>query len=486
MKNNIRKAGLIAGILMISAGVFSQHIQPQYFMNIPQSSEFNPAFRPGANVFIGLPVLSGSYVGLSNNMFNITNLLQPMPGADSVITVLHPDFDRDLFFRKIGQKGFLSVESSIPVLGVGFAIDNDWWIDFGISVKGMARGKLPVDLFTLALEGNEEFIGSTAHLSGIGINAQAYLQTHIGLSKNITDRLRVGGRLKLMQGAMSASLKADNLEVQVNEDYSHAVNAEVLLKLSGPFDVTLDENGFIDDITGREEIGFGDVGPSFNNFGMGIDIGAEYILMDNLQLSASIIDFGYINWGRESFTFKASNDFTFEGFDITEAIEDEKDFDLIVEEFGDSLLNTFEFVDSEEGYVTGLPTKLYLAGSYQPVDFLSLGVLSRTTLGMGVRETLTLSATLNAGDVLGTTLSYTLTNRSYNNFGFGLSLRGGPVQFYTIVDQIPASWIEFTGDNGNDRFIIPQRLDYLNIRFGFNLLFGRVKKKKADIPMLVE
>ncbi|HKL67038.1 MAG TPA: DUF5723 family protein, partial [Bacteroidales bacterium] len=260
----------------------------------------------------------------------------------------------------------------------------------------------------------------------------------------------------------------------------------VELKLGGPFDITLDEDGFIDDIIPREDPAFNELGPSFQNFGMGIDLGATYDLMPNIRLTASIIDLGYMKWGRESFTFKATNDFTFDGFDISEMISGDKEFDQIAEEFGDSLLNTFDFVDSEAGYTTALPTKLYIGGTYKPLNFLSLGVLSRTSVGMGVRESLTLSATLMAGDVLSTSLSYTMTNRSFNNFGFGVSLRGGPVQFFTVVDQIPASWVEFTGDNGADSFMLPQRFDYMNLRFGLNLLFGKAKKKIQDTPMLVE
>lgn len=486
MKKRIKTSALMIMILLSGSGVFAQHIQTQYFLNIPQSTQMNPAFRPDANLYIGMPGLSGAYLGISNNLLNLTRLLQPMPGTDSVMTILHPDYDRDRFFRSIGQKGFVSTEVSVPILNVGVNLSDKWWLDIGIAFRGMARAKMPADLFTLALEGNEGFVGSTADLSGMGMNAQAFLETHVGLSRDIGERLRVGGRLKLMQGAMSASLVADELGVYVNEDYSHVFNTSVSLKLNGPFDVTLDEDGFIDDILFREDASFSEVGPSFKNFGLGLDLGAEYTLMDNLKLSASLIDLGFMRWGKEAYSFTASNQFTFDGIDITEMFTEDKDFDLIVDEFADSLFNTFDFIQSDDPYTTGLPAKLYLAASYRPLDFLSLGLLSRTTIGMGVRESLTLSATLFAGDVLSSSLSYTMTNRSFNNFGFGLGVRGGPVQFYAVLDQIPASWVEFTGDNGNERVLLPQRFDYMNVRFGFNLMFGRAQVKRIDRPMLSE
>ncbi len=486
MKKRIKVTGLITVILLMGSGAFAQHIQTQYFLNIPQSNQLNPAFRPDANLYIGFPGLSGAYFGMSNNLLNLTELLQPMPGTDSIMTILHPDYDRDSFFRSIGRKGFVSTEINVPLVSVGFTVADIWWLDMGITLKSTARAKIPEDLFTLALEGNEDFVGSEAKLSGTGINAQAYLETYVGLSRNITERLRVGGRLKIMQGALSASLKADELEVNVNEDYSHVINTDVALKLNGPFDVSLGEDGLIDSVLFRENPAFNELGPSFKNFGFGLDLGAEYTLLDNLILSASIIDLGFIRWGKETFTFRASNDFTFDGIDITEGIIGDKDINEIIEEFGDSLLTTFDFVDSDEPYTTGLPAKVYLAAAYKPVDFLSLGLLSRTTIGMGVRESLTLSATLFAGDVLSTSLSYTMTNRSFNNFGFGFGVRGGPVQFFAVIDQIPVSWVEFIGDNGNDRVVVPQRLDYMNMRFGLNLMFGRAGKNRIDKPMLVE
>lgn len=486
MKKKIKATSLAIMILLMGSAVFAQHIQTQYYLNIPQSSQMNPAYRPDANLYIGLPLLSGAYFGMSNNLFNLTKLLQPMPGTDSVMTILHPEFDRDSFFRSIGQNGFVSAEVQLPMLSLGLTVADVWWLEVGMAVKSSARARLPADLFTLALEGNEDFVGSSANLSGTGFHAQSYLETYVGLSRDITGRLRVGGRLKIIQGALGASLIANELEVEVNEDYSHVFDADVALKVNGPFDDSLNADGFIEELMFREDFTFGEVGPSFRNTGLGLDLGAEYSLMDNLKLSASIIDLGFIRWGKEAYTFRASNEFTFDGIDITEGIIDDKDIGEIIEEYGDSLLQTFDFVDSDEPYTTGLPTKIYLAASYRPVDFLSLGLLSRTSIGMGLRESLTLSANLFAGDVLTTSLSYTITNRSFNNFGFGFAVRGGPVQFYAVVDQVPLSWVKFTGDGGNDNFALPQRLDYMNMRFGFNLMFGRARPGGIDKPLLVE
>ncbi|MCT4603808.1 MAG: hypothetical protein N4A59_13035, partial [Marinifilum sp.] len=50
-------------------------------------------------------------------------------------------------------------------------------------------------------------------------------------------------------------------------------------------------------------------------------------------------------------------------------------------------------------------------------------------------------------------------NNSYNNIGFGLTAKLGPLQFYTVTDNVMAA-------------IKPNSMQTANIRFGFNLLFG--------------
>jgi hypothetical protein len=78
-----------------------------------------------------------------------------------------------------------------------------------------------------------------------------------------------------------------------------------------------------------------------------------------------------------------------------------------------------------------------------------------------------------------------MANRSFTNLGMGLSLRMGPVQFYTIADQIPLTWNRVTFPEETRAVPVPDRIDYFNLRLGMNLLFGRVKPQKRDVPMLL-
>ena len=478
---------IILLVLSFTGTVLTAQVsQSQYFIGFPQANLANPAFRPSSKVYVGLPVLSNTYLSISNNMFNLEEMFQPIPGTDSTMTILHPDFDRDAFLDKMGKTGYLSVDASTQILGFGFTIDNDWWIDLSLSQKASASAYVPRDLFTVLFEGNEQFVGSSIDLSGFGFEVMQYMESSIGISKNITEKLRVGGRAKLLFGGAGAAIDNERLEIEVNQDFSHTLHSDLSLNVSGPVTFYTNVDNMIDSVMFFEDINPFDILINSANTGMAFDIGAEYRLLPNLSVSASLIDLGFIGWKSDVFNLKATNDFSFDGFDVSGVIEGDLDFDTMLENFKDSLLNSFELSDGADRFSIGLPAKLFIGGQYRPLDMIGLGVLSRTTFNEGhVSQALSLSGTLYAGDIFSASLTYSIANRSYNNFGFGMAARLGPVQIYTVADQLPASWVRFE-ENGGNGFAVPNRLDYFNFRFGMNLVFGKLKQKAVDKPMLLE
>lgn len=99
-----------------------------------------------------------------------------------------------------------------------------------------------------------------------------------------------------------------------------------------------------------------------------------------------------------------------------------------------------------------------------------------------MREAVTLSANLNLGNALSTTVSYSVANHRYDNIGAGLAFRAGFFQFYLLTDRIPLSWNRL--NNGDSSFVIPTSWNNFNLRLGMNLVFGNRIKKKNDKAMV--
>ena len=75
--------------------------------------------------------------------------------------------------------------------------------------------------FSNFLKGNEQFVGSKIDLSTLRSDMKYYREFGIGYSGNITDKLRIGVKGKLLFGIAAASIDNKSLGITVNEDYTH-------------------------------------------------------------------------------------------------------------------------------------------------------------------------------------------------------------------------------------------------------------------------
>jgi hypothetical protein len=287
-----------------------------------------------------------------------------------------------------------------------------------------------------------------------------------------------------------AAVSVDNksLSLTVNDDYSHTIDADMSVNISGPVNVTLKSDNTIDSISFNEIDNKDIPGLLLNssNMGLGIDIGAVYEISNKLMVSASLIDFGYIKWKSDLTNLNAKSEFKFSGFNIEDVANGTKTFDELATEMGDSLKNSFKISQLHTDFNTFLPAGINIGASYNLTKSISVGILSHSLITAGqFRESVTLSANANLGNALSTSFSYTAANHSYGNLGIGLAFRLGILQFYTIADKIPIMYNRIIIDDPQS-ILLPNSWNTLNFRIGMNLDFGNRIKKKNDKPMMVE
>jgi hypothetical protein len=143
----------------------------------------------------------------------------------------------------------------------------------------------------------------------------------------------------------------------------------------------------------------------------------------------------------------------------------------------DSLKNAFVVTGTKQPFTTKLPIGAVIGGKYILNDKFSIGILSYSRItSQQIREALTLSANMNIGNKVSTSLCYTACNRNYTNLGIGLGFRASVFQFYFLADRIPLSWKK-AGSSG-DSFSLPANWNTLQTRFGMNLVFGNKAENK--------
>ena len=476
-------------LALIFADSSAQNSQVLYFMNLPQNHLINPAFRPSNSVYIGLPLISSINLNMNNNFVNFSDLLQKDQSKNLIVSVLHPDYDPDTFLAKIREKNSIEQEFTIQTLGVGFSVGKDSYIFLDINERIDGNIVLPKDLFRLALKGNSDFVGRKIDLSSLRGEMSYYREVGLGFSRNFTDKLRVGIKGKLLFGLANASIDNKSLGISVNEDYSHTLDANLTVNMSGPIHVNMDSNNNItsialDDNKFKTASGVRDFFTDSKNIGFGMDIGASYDLNDRIVLSASVTNLGFINWKKDVTNLKADNKFKFSGLNLLDVINGTKTIDELAADMLDSLKNAFVVSNTKTAYTTFLPFGVSVGGSFSVTKKLTLGLLSYSrVIGQQIRESLTFSANLTIGNEFSASLSYTAENHRYDNLGAGIAFRTGVTQFYLLSDRVPVTWTRIKDNNSN--VIIPSNWNTVNIRFGMNIVIGNRVREKNDKPMVM-
>jgi len=487
---------------VLIAGASAQNSQVMYNMNLPQNHLGNPAFRPSNSLYIGLPVISGINFRMNNNFVNFSDILMKSPTGDPVISFLKSDKSIDDFLAKTGDRNYLEPQLTFQLFGLGFSVGKDAYFFLDINERVEGNVVLPGDLLELALKGNEKFVGSKIDLSSLRGDLKYYREIGLGFSKNFTDKLRVGVKGKLLFGIASLSVDNRSLGITVSDNYTHKLDADLIVNISAPVKVSVNSGHDIQSIVfdkDRFKTSSGIINfiSGKNNMGLGLDIGAEYDISDRLKVSAAITDLGFIKWKKDITNLKAKSQFEFSGLNVVDVINGIKTFDELGNEMRDTLKNAFTVSDSKVPFTTNLPLAVTFGGSYNLTKSFSLGLLSYSRIiSQQFRESLTLSGNLNLGNVLSTSLGYTFENHRYDNLGAGLAIRAGTCQFYVIADRIPLMWNKVKVDSNrkdnqgveytsHSTIPLPEVWDTINFRLGMNLVFGNRITKKADKPMIL-
>lgn len=475
--------GFMALAFMSVAGQTSQVL---YYMNLPQNHLMNPALRPTNSVYVGLPVISGMYVGLNNNFINYSDIFKKSRTTDSVYSFLHTEDATDEFLKKLNKNNSLSPQITLPLIGIGFKGDNGFYFFFDINERIEANAVLPGDLIKLLLKGNTAFVGDKIDLSSFRMDMKYYREFGFTISKEISNKLRVGIRPKLFTGVMSTKFKNRSMEIRVDQDYNHTLDADFTANFSGPFRAYMDNEGNLDSLH-LDDNYFDNFNAfaSIENRGLGLDLGATYkLLNDKVIVSAALTDIGYIRWRRDVTNLTTTGKFLFDGLDMTGVVGGNEDFQDVGKNLLDSIKNSFVLTKTNDPYTTWLAPGLTLGGSYNLNKNISFGVLSYSRfIGKQVRESLTFSANMNLSNFFSLSLGYSFQNQRADNLGAGLAFRAGFFQFYFISDRIPVTWDRIKLDD-NSTIIVPANWNTMNIRLGMNLTFGNKVRKKDDKPMI--
>lgn len=459
MKKTFIKSLILIFILITGyTTVWSQESTTLQFMKgMPQSDLQNPALHnDSSTVVIGFPGLSGMY-GDVNSGFAVNDL--------KII---------DRFYDALEPTNSIEQHFSMPLFSLGIRSKKSFF-SLGITEKQVTQFTFAKSLVAFIKDGNAPYMGKNFDLGDMDMDAFYYREFALSYSNElIKNKLTVGVKAKLLYGKFAMQTERMNLKVETAADASYLnLSSDMKINLSAPVTPEFDDDGYFNGMNG-DDVDPVDFMLQKGNTGMAFDLGAVYKLTPKITLSGSIIDIGKISFKKNLISLSHVSNYKWEGIDFSKSMDDSKEdyvdpSDLMEDEM-EKIEQSFKPKESEfgsEAFDMKIPMKIYLGGTYEVSKNFNVGILDRMYKnGDFSQNTVTLSANTMLGNFLSLTGSYSMIGNSTSNVGAGMAIRLGFMQIYFVGDNVLA-------------IADPAKVDYANLRFGMNFLFGRKHKPKV-------
>lgn len=426
--------------VIIPKGVVAQNSISFYHLGNTtfQHSYFNPAVYPAGKIFVGIPALSGIHVNV-NSRLSYNNLTSQENQTSST--------DLDKAFSNMNNQNTFTVGGTINVLHLGLRLDNGMVLSFGVRERIEADVLYSKDIMGFFIKGNLAYLGKTINLNQAGSKVNHYREYAFGGAMEIFKHLKVGGKVKLLNGMLDVSTPFNPLATVTTKKEAFQLQMEfqnAQLRTSG------------EAIYQGDTLNIGSHLAFNGNIGVGLDLGFQYNLMPNLSISGSVLDLGVISWKEniKNYQIKDQN-LLFEGSSSLELSN-------LTELIEDSLLSKLTPDTLKSSYSSFLSPKAYLnVSSTQLGDFELNATIGARLLQKQVKMIYGLGISRDITKRFKASISAVKMPQQPINAGAALSAMVGPVQLYMAADNII-------------NFSVPDA-KAIDFRFGINLVFGMVR-----------
>ena len=460
-------------MLVCTLSANAQFLRTSYFMEgTHYRQQLNPALTPTKGYF-NLPVIGAVNATVGSTSLGYQDIIDIIDDGDDFYT--KPDF-----MNRLKDNNKLNVNFSTEILSAGWYKGKNFW-SFNIGLRTDIGANLTKNMFTFLNEMEtveENWRNSNYDISGQQLNINAYTEIGLGISRQINSRLTVGARVKALLGignmelklnrvAMSANLPSDQ---QINqwssESYWNSMTpsqaAQAAQELKDKFNnyhanltVGAELKSSFKGLELQEEEGkdyvtdfdFDSGKLGIAGYGFGIDFGASYKILDNLTVSASVLDLGFISWSKSSTKIASANPdpIDIKGSTYANMVDPNNPNTVMnavnqlqndAQGYMDRVTNgdvldydmlQLEVSDAKESRKSRLASTLVLGAEYGFFNNkLAVGVLSTTRFVQPDALTeLTFSANYRPKSWFNVALSYSAIQSAGKSFGLGLKL--GPL-----------------------------------------------------------
>ena len=363
MRNSFRKYILAVALTASAGSVMAQDLNSAYFTDdFKYRHDMNAAYG-NEQGYVALPILGNLNVKLQGS-FGVGDVLfknpyygnPKYPNAKKTATFMHPGISSEEAMSGFDKDGnSLIFDIDLPILSVGFK-GFGGYNTFEVKERSHFGISLPYAFFDFAKNmSNKEYT-----FDDLGARGWTYAEVALGHSRQITENLRVGVKLKALLGGAYADLSMDGVKANMQGNtWTISGKAKAELNMKGATYETESKEyknkpGSYNQVTGVDVDS-----PGLGGFGLGVDLGALWEFkdmapwLDGAKVSASITDLGYIKWDNTMLAESSGKPFVFEGFNMR---YEDGSFENGGDDIGDDLADFAHLED--QGKISGKTTPL--------------------------------------------------------------------------------------------------------------------------------
>lgn len=480
-------AAIILALTCSVAASAQQALRSAYFLEgYTYRHALNPAFAPDRN-YVSFPALGNVSISTNSNV-GLKTFLYPTGRDGQLMLFTNPEVDANSFLKSLRNVNHITEEIDMTLLSVGFR-GFGGYNSISIGLRQNLGFSLPKDLFTFIKLGQDAH-QSHYNFKNIGLHANAFGEIALGHSRQILPELRVGAKLKFLLGVADANVRISDMDVQLGDElWSISAEGEMNIaagdglkvptyKESGKHYDNPDDANLVDyDNIDYDKFGLG-------GFGVAIDLGATYQLHPDLEISASLLDLGFISWSNAVQAKTGTTRWSFDGFhnvavDKNSPNYEQNKIDQQLEDLGNDLEDAVDFHRLSDGgsRTTGIGATFTLGAAYTAPFYRGLkGGLLYTQRINGIYSWSEGRISANVAPVkfFDASINYALSTFG-SSWGWVLNFHGKGLGFFLgsdfMITKVSKQYIPTGNINAN-------------VSFGININFGSKPKTEKLTPKL--
>jgi len=413
---------LVSVLIFIKS--FSQNKPVLYdFIEVPQVLMLNPGADVTYKWHVGVPAFSGISVTAGVKGFKVTDLFAN-DGID-----INTKLEKLIFSRTPNDHVYINQQIELINAGIRLPNDKDY-ISFGFYEEFNLIAYYPKDLAIFGFEGNKE-IGRVFNAESFKFKTDLVGVLHIGIDRRFNEKFNAGARFKIYSSAAEVkSLHNSGLFFTtqgVDNIYRHTLqDINLSVQSAGLFNGTDFDEKFYKKLSNKLFLG--------SNLGVGFDFGLTYKPNEQVKVTASVQDLGFIKYSKMVTSISAKGSYVTEGVKLqTPIISGINYFQQIIDGVEQAIVRDTIFtshvtfrtpkINASYAYSFGLP---HSEECFKPLfdnPFRNqIGIqLYSIVLPKQPQVATTLFYYRRINKYLRTKLTYTVDSYSSSNVGLGLS-----------------------------------------------------------------